>query len=73
LEGKEVNLEKCHRSKLQSQCNKYLGPKERQEYEVVVESGELVYKKNGAFVQILNDSKWIVVLSTTKSTLYWTE
>jgi len=47
--------------------------KERQEYEVVVESGELVYKKNGAFVQILNDSKWIVVLSTTKSTLYWTE
>ncbi|CAO2042104.1 unnamed protein product, partial [Urochloa humidicola] len=25
------------RSKLQSQCIKYLGPKERQEYEVVVE------------------------------------
>jgi len=66
-EGKEVNLEKCPRSKLQSQCIKYLGPKERQEYEVVVESGKLVYKKNGDFVQTLDDSKWIFVLSTTKS------
>ncbi|CAO2036752.1 unnamed protein product, partial [Urochloa humidicola] len=55
------------RSKLQSQCIKYLGPKERQEYEVVVESGKLVYKKNGAFVQTLDDSKWIFVLSTTKA------
>ncbi|KAJ1262054.1 hypothetical protein BS78_09G078100 [Paspalum vaginatum] len=69
-EGKEVNLEKCPRSKLQSQCIKYLGPKERQEYEVVVESGgKLVYKKTGALVQTLDDSKWIFVLSTTK-TLY---
>ena len=25
-EGKEVSLEKCPRSKLQSQCIKYLGP-----------------------------------------------
>ncbi|CAL4909976.1 unnamed protein product [Urochloa decumbens] len=66
-EGKEVNLEKCPRSKLQSQCIKYLGPKERQEYEVVVESGKLVYKKNGAFLQTLDDSKWIFVLSTTKA------
>ena len=24
--GKEVNLEKCSRSKLQRQCIKYLGP-----------------------------------------------
>ncbi|WVZ96899.1 hypothetical protein U9M48_042479 [Paspalum notatum var. saurae] len=66
-EGKEVNLEKCPRSKLQSQCIKYLGPKERQEYEVVVESGKLVYKKTGALVQTLDDSKWIFVLSTTKT------
>ncbi|OEL13585.1 IQ domain-containing protein IQM6 [Dichanthelium oligosanthes] len=66
-EGKEVNLEKCPRSKLQSQCIKYLGPKERQEYEVVVESGKLVYKKNGAVLQTLDDSKWIFVLSTTKA------
>ncbi|XP_066363349.1 IQ domain-containing protein IQM1-like isoform X2 [Miscanthus floridulus] len=66
-EGKEVSLEKCPRSKLQSQCIKYLGPKERQEYEVVVERGKLVYKKNGALVHTLDDSKWIFVLSTTKA------
>ncbi|XP_062230268.1 IQ domain-containing protein IQM4-like [Phragmites australis] len=66
-EGKEVNLEKCPRSKLQSQCIKYLGPKERQEYEVVVESGKLMYKRNGVLVHTLDDSKWIFVLSTTKA------
>ncbi|EES19190.1 hypothetical protein BDA96_09G077200 [Sorghum bicolor] len=66
-EGKEVNLEKCPRSKLQSQCIKYLGPKERQEYEVVVERGKFVYKKNGDLVHTLDDSKWIFVLSTTKA------
>ncbi|KAL6864913.1 hypothetical protein ACP4OV_016064 [Aristida adscensionis] len=66
-EGKEVNLEKCPRSKLQSQCIKYLGPKERQEYEVVVQSGKLVYKKNGHLVNTQDDSKWIFVLSTTKA------
>ncbi|TVU06746.1 hypothetical protein EJB05_47558, partial [Eragrostis curvula] len=66
-EGKEVNLEKCPRSKLQSQCIKYLGPKERQEYEVVVEGGKLVYKKNGLLLHTLDDSKWIFVLSTTKA------
>jgi len=41
--------------------------KERQEYEVVVERGKLVYKKNGALVHTLDDSKWIFVLSTTKA------
>ncbi|KAF0926578.1 hypothetical protein E2562_026892 [Oryza meyeriana var. granulata] len=66
-EGKEVNLDKCPRSKLQSQCIKYLGPKERQEYEVVVESGRLVYRQSGVLVHTSDDSKWIFVLSTTKA------
>ncbi|XP_062179228.1 IQ domain-containing protein IQM1-like [Phragmites australis] len=66
-DGKEVNLEKCPRNKLQSQCIKYLGPKERQEYEVVMESGKLVYKKDGVIVHTSDDSKWIFVLSTTKA------
>ncbi|KAK3140517.1 hypothetical protein QOZ80_5AG0402060 [Eleusine coracana subsp. coracana] len=66
-EGKEVNLEKCPRSKLQSQCIKYLGPKERQEYEVIVEGGKLIYKKNGLLLHTSDDSKWIFVLSTTKA------
>ncbi|KAM0851568.1 hypothetical protein ACQ4PT_052340 [Festuca glaucescens] len=65
--GKEINLEKCPRSKLQSQCIKYLGPQERQQYEVVVESGKLVFKQTGVLVHSSDDSKWIFVLSTTKA------
>ncbi|KAF8728813.1 hypothetical protein HU200_018094 [Digitaria exilis] len=72
-EGREINLEgKCSRSKLLSQCIKYLGPKEREDYEVVIEDGKFLYKKSG---QILDtscgprDAKWIFVLSTSK-TLY---
>lgn len=66
-EGKEINLEKCPRSKLQSQCIKYLGPQERQQYEVVVESGKLAFKQTGVLVHSSDDSKWIFVLSTTKA------
>eukprot|EP00268_Persea_americana_P005236 TRINITY_DN11756_c1_g2_i1.p1 TRINITY_DN11756_c1_g2~~TRINITY_DN11756_c1_g2_i1.p1 ORF type:complete len:576 (+),score=125.71 TRINITY_DN11756_c1_g2_i1:96-1730(+) len=68
-EGKEVNLEQCPRSKLQKQCIKYLGPKERQAYEVIVEDGKFVYKKNGKLLDTSEgdkDSKWIFVLSTSK-------
>ncbi|KAM0895874.1 hypothetical protein ACQ4PT_023536 [Festuca glaucescens] len=66
-EGKEINLEKCPRSKLQNQCIKYLGPQERQQYEVVVESGKLVFKQTGVLVHSSDDFKWIFVLSTTKA------
>ncbi|XP_051181481.1 IQ domain-containing protein IQM1 [Lolium perenne] len=66
-EGKEINLEKCPRSKLQNQCIKYLGPQERQQYEVVVKSGKLVVKQTGVLVHSSDDSKWIFVLSTTKA------
>lgn len=66
-EGKEINLEKCPRSKLQSQCIKYLGPQERHQYEVIVESGKLVFRQTGALVHSSDDSKWIFVLSTTKA------
>ncbi|KAK4257799.1 hypothetical protein QN277_007337 [Acacia crassicarpa] len=66
-EGKEVNLEKCPRSPLQRQCIKYLGPKEREEYEVVVEGGKLVYKQNGKLLDTDDKSKWIFVLSPTRS------
>ncbi|KAM0875134.1 hypothetical protein ACQ4PT_036993 [Festuca glaucescens] len=66
-EGIEINLEKCPKSKLQNQCIKYLGPQERQQYEVVVESGKLVFKQTGVLVHSSNDFKWIFVLSTTKA------
>ncbi|XP_037476235.1 IQ domain-containing protein IQM5-like isoform X1 [Triticum dicoccoides] len=70
-EGKEINLEdRCPRSKLLSQCIKYLGPKEREEYEVVIEDGKFMYKNSR---QILDssggprDAKWIFVLSTSRN------
>ncbi|KAK7329676.1 hypothetical protein VNO77_23851 [Canavalia gladiata] len=66
-DGKEINLEKCPRSTLQRQCIKYLGPKEREEYEVIVENGNLVYKQDGRLVDTDEKSKWIFVLSTTRA------
>ncbi|KAL9660127.1 hypothetical protein QQ045_024938 [Rhodiola kirilowii] len=71
-EGKEVNLERCSRGKLQQQCIKYLGPAEREAYEIKIEEGKFVYKSNGQFLDTTGgpaDVKWIFVLSTTK-TLY---
>ncbi|XP_077210583.1 IQ domain-containing protein IQM1-like [Tasmannia lanceolata] len=66
-DGKEVNLERCPRSKLQYQCIQYLGPKEREAYEVFVDSGKLLYKKNGNLVNTDEESKWIFVLSTSRA------
>ncbi|RVW87976.1 IQ domain-containing protein IQM1 [Vitis vinifera] len=51
-EGKEINIENCPRTVLQKQCIKYLAPKEREAYEVVIDDGKLVYrhkKKQGQF------------------------
>ena len=41
--------------------------KEREEYEVVVENGKLVYRQNGMLVDTDEKSKWIFVLSTTRA------
>ncbi|XP_014523462.1 IQ domain-containing protein IQM2 [Vigna radiata var. radiata] len=71
-EGKEVNLDKCPRFKLQQQCIKYLGPMERLAYEVVVEDGKFFYKQSGELLNTTGKdahAKWIFVLSTSK-TLY---
>ncbi|KAL2936434.1 IQ domain-containing protein IQM1 [Bienertia sinuspersici] len=65
-DGKEINVEKCPRTKLQQQCIKYLGPKERESYEVIVEDGKLMYKLNGDLVHTVGDCKWIFVLSTSR-------
>ncbi|XP_058781651.1 IQ domain-containing protein IQM2-like [Vicia villosa] len=69
-EGKEINLDKCSRAKLQQQCIKYLGPMERMCYEVVVEDGKLLYKQSGEVLHTIKEgsrSKWIFVLSTSKN------
>ncbi|XWS71066.1 hypothetical protein CRYUN_Cryun03dG0104700 [Craigia yunnanensis] len=68
-EGKEVNIEKCPRSKLQQQCINYLGPMERKPYEVIVVDGKFIYKQTGKPLHTTKetgDAKWIFVLSTSK-------
>ncbi|KAH7565511.1 hypothetical protein JRO89_XS09G0220300 [Xanthoceras sorbifolium] len=68
-DGKEVTLEKCPRTKLQQECIKYLGPKEREAYEVVMEKGKLVYKQSRVCVDTYTpkDSKWMFVLGTSRN------
>ncbi|XP_028774407.1 IQ domain-containing protein IQM1-like [Neltuma alba] len=68
-DGKEVNLEGCPRSKLVKQCIKYLGPKEREAYEVSVKNGRLVFTQSQQLVHTQEGSKWIFVLSSSR-TLY---
>ncbi|XP_073150490.1 LOW QUALITY PROTEIN: IQ domain-containing protein IQM6-like [Henckelia pumila] len=68
-DGKEVNIERCHRSKLQQQCIKYLGPMERRAYEVIISNGKLMYKECGKILDTREgpeDVKWIFVLSVSK-------
>ncbi|OQU93166.1 hypothetical protein SORBI_3001G492900 [Sorghum bicolor] len=69
-EGKEVNIDDhCPRWKLLQQCIRYLGPKERESYEVVVEDGKMMYKLSNKIVDTSEgprDAKWIFVLSTTR-------
>ncbi|KAL6641204.1 hypothetical protein ACP70R_019385 [Stipagrostis hirtigluma subsp. patula] len=71
-EGKDVSLEDCPRWKLHKQCIKYLGPKEREAYEVIVEDARLMYKLSRRIVDTTGGAKgtkWIFVLSTCR-TLY---
>ncbi|CAN6299462.1 unnamed protein product [Urochloa humidicola] len=72
-EGKDVNLEDhCPRWKMHKQCIKYLGPKERESYEVIVEDKRLMYKLSRQIVDTTGSAKgtkWIFVLSTCR-TLY---
>jgi hypothetical protein len=41
--------------------------KEREAYEVIVENGKLVYRRTGLLLETVEGSKWIFVLSTTRS------
>ncbi|KAL1293196.1 hypothetical protein HN51_053829 [Arachis hypogaea] len=65
-DGKEVNVEECPRSKLHKQCIKYLGPKEREAYEVTLNRGKLIYRKSQELVHTAEGSKWIFVLSSSR-------
>lgn len=65
-DGKKVNLDICSRKKLQRQRINYLGPIERDAYEVIVEGGKLVYKQSNNLVHTTDGSKWIFVLSSSR-------
>ncbi|RCU61678.1 hypothetical protein SETIT_J024600v2 [Setaria italica] len=65
--GRDQHHPKCPRSKLYSQLIMYLGPNERAAYEVIVEGGRLLYKQSGELVNTNEESKWIFVLSTSRS------
>ncbi|XP_050219215.1 IQ domain-containing protein IQM4 [Mercurialis annua] len=65
-DGKEINIERCARNVLQRDCIKYLGPKERETYEVKVVEGKLVYGEDGSVVNTSEGSKWIFVLSASR-------
>ncbi|KAL0866981.1 hypothetical protein Bca101_046099 [Brassica carinata] len=68
-EGKEVNHERCPRYKLYQQSIKYLGPTEREAYEVVIEDSKLIYKQSGIVLDTKEgppDTKWIFVLSVSR-------
>ncbi|CDO97894.1 unnamed protein product [Coffea canephora] len=65
-DGREVSLDQCPRISLQDQCIQYLGPKEREAYEVIIEGGKLVYVRSGCPVDTPEDTKWIFVLSTRR-------
>ncbi|CAH1452367.1 unnamed protein product [Lactuca virosa] len=66
-EGKEVNHERCPRSKLQQQCIKYLSPIEREDFEATVEDGKFIYKLSRKLIDTREPTgvKWIFVLSTS--------
>uniref|UniRef100_M1AF91 Calmodulin binding protein n=1 Tax=Solanum tuberosum TaxID=4113 RepID=M1AF91_SOLTU len=68
-EGKEINLERCARPKLQQDCIKYLGPIEREAYEIVIEGGKFLYKQSRRLLDTRGgppEAKWIFVLSVSK-------
>nr|KAJ0212279.1 hypothetical protein LSAT_V11C400194610 [Lactuca sativa] len=65
-DGREIMVEKCPRNVLHYQCIKYLGPKEREEYQVIIENGKLMYKQSRRLVKTIDGTKWIFVLCTSR-------
>lgn len=63
--GRQVELPKCSRAKLQEQQIKYLSPEQRRHYEVAIYHGKLFYKVSGELVHTgsAKNDRWIFVLS----------
>ncbi|KAL6552711.1 hypothetical protein OROHE_008075 [Orobanche hederae] len=64
--GKKIDLVECSRAQLQRLCIRYLGHKEREEYEVIIQNGKLIYKQNGGLLNTPKGMKYIYVLSTSR-------
>ncbi|KAL6518310.1 hypothetical protein OROMI_034011 [Orobanche minor] len=64
--GKKIDLVECSRAQLQRFCIRYLGHKEREEYEVIIQNGKFIYKQNGGLLNTPKGMKYIYVLSTSR-------
>lgn len=74
-DGRDVNIpNKCPRSTLKKELIMYLGPKERERYEVIPQNGKFIYKQTALLVDTTEgsdtegsgESPWIFVMSTLK-------
>ncbi|PAN16031.1 hypothetical protein PAHAL_3G027500 [Panicum hallii] len=68
-DGKVVDLPECPRTLLKKQCIKYLGPKERELYEYIINKGKVIHKQSREPLdasQGPEGAKWIFVMSTAR-------
>ncbi|CAN6344420.1 unnamed protein product [Urochloa humidicola] len=68
-DGKDVDLPECPRTLLKMQCIKYLGPKERELYEYIINEGKVIHKKSREPLDTGHGpegAKWIFVMSTER-------
>ncbi|CAL4911599.1 unnamed protein product [Urochloa decumbens] len=68
-DGKDVDLPGCPRTLLKMQCIKYLGPKERELYEYIVNEGKVIHKQSREPLDTSHGpegAKWIFVMSTAR-------
>ncbi|KAL8511685.1 hypothetical protein ACS0TY_018201 [Phlomoides rotata] len=65
-DGKGIDLLRCSRGQLQGVRIRYLGPKEREEFEVIIRNGQFIYKQNGGVLNTPRGMKYIYVLSTSR-------
>lgn len=69
--GKDLDLEKCPRSKLKDHCVKYLCPKGRERYEYIIVDGKIINKLSGDLLHTnISEDGWdagmLFVISTCK-------
>ncbi|KAG0620830.1 hypothetical protein M758_4G247800 [Ceratodon purpureus] len=65
-DGRQIELEKCSRAKLQEQQINYLSPEQRKHFEVSIYKGKLFFKESGELVSTTesdSDDRWIFVMS----------